>query len=60
MDNYGPLSGSSGTLPLPKVGARIVDPDIKTAYAHMWNASFEHQFARNIVWSLEYSGTEGH
>ncbi len=59
VDNYGPLSGSSGTLPLPKVGARIVDPDIKTAYAHMWNASFEHQFARNIVWSLEYSGTKG-
>jgi outer membrane receptor protein involved in Fe transport len=59
VDNYGPLSGNSGTLPLPPVGARIVDPNIKTAYAHMWNASLEHQFARNIVWSIEYAGTKG-
>ena len=58
-DNYGPLGGSSGTLPLPRVGARIVDPDIRTAYAHMWNASFEHQFGNGIVWSAEYSGSKG-
>lgn len=58
-DNYGSLAGSSGTLPLPVVGGRIVDPNIKTAYAHMWNLSFEHQFAHNAVWSLEYSGTKG-
>jgi len=58
-DNFGPLAGNSGTLPLPKVGARIVDPDIKTAYAHMWNTSFEHQFGGGIFWSLEYSGSKG-
>jgi outer membrane receptor protein involved in Fe transport len=57
--NYGSLAGNGGSLPLPQVGARIVDPDIKTAYAHMWNASFEHQFGRRAVWSLEYSGTKG-
>jgi outer membrane receptor protein involved in Fe transport len=58
-DNFGPLAGDNGTLPLPKVGARIVNPDIKTAYAHMWNASFEHQFGGGIFWSLEYSGSKG-
>lgn len=58
-DNFGPLAGSSGTLGLPRVGARIVDPNIKTAYAHMWNGSFEHQFAGNLFWSLEYSGSKG-
>jgi outer membrane receptor protein involved in Fe transport len=58
-NNYGALGASSGTLPLPEVGARIVDPDIKTAYAHMWNASVEHQFGRHIVWAVEYSGTKG-
>ncbi len=57
--NYGPLAGSGGTLPLPRVGARIVDPDIRTAYAHMWNASFERQLRNDVVWSIEYSGTKG-
>lgn len=58
-DNFGPLAGSGGTLPLPTVGARIVNPDIKTAYAHMWNVSFERQFMHDLVWSIEYSGTKG-
>jgi hypothetical protein len=58
-DNLGPFAGSSGTLPLPRVGARIVDPDIKTAYAHMWNVSFERQITRGVVWSAEYSGSKG-
>src|SRR5581483_949438 len=58
-NNFGSLSGSGGTLPLPAVGARIVDPNIKTAYAHMWNVSFERQLSRNIVWGIEYSGSKG-
>jgi outer membrane receptor protein involved in Fe transport len=58
-NNFGPLGASSGSLPLPKVGARIVDPDIKTAYAHMWNASLEHQFGNHLVWAIEYSGSKG-
>jgi hypothetical protein len=57
--NYGALAGSGGTFPLPIVGARIVDPDIKTAYAHMWSASFERQLTRDTVWSVEYSGSKG-
>jgi hypothetical protein len=58
-DNFGPFAGSSGTLSLPQVGARIVDPNIRTAYAHMWNASLERQLTKGIVWSLEYSGSKG-
>jgi hypothetical protein len=57
--NFGPLAGTSGTLALPTVGARIVDPNIKTAYAHTWNASIEHQLARGAIYALEYSGSKG-
>jgi len=57
--NFGPLAGSSGTLPLPTVGARIVDPNIKTAYAHTWNTSIERQLGRGAVYALEYSGSKG-
>ncbi len=58
-DNFGPLSGTSGTFPLPRVGGRIVDPNIKTAYAHSWNTALEHRFGRSTVWSIEYSGSKG-
>lgn len=58
-NNFGPLGGSGGTLPLPRVGARIVDPDIKTAYAHMWNASIERQISRSAIFAVEYSGSKG-
>ncbi len=58
-NNFGPLAGSTGSLALPRVGARIVNPDIKTAYAHMWNLSFERQVTRAAFWSLEYSGSKG-
>jgi outer membrane receptor protein involved in Fe transport len=58
-DNFGPLAGTSGTLALPQVGARIVDPDIRTAYAHMWNATVERQVGKGVVWSIEYSGSKG-
>jgi outer membrane receptor protein involved in Fe transport len=58
-NNFGPLTGSGGLLPLPTVGARIVDPKIRTAYAHTWNAIVQRQLVRNIVYSLEYSGSKG-
>jgi len=58
-NNFGPLGGSNGTLPLPKVGARIVDPHIKTAYAHFWNVALQREVVRHVVYSLEYSGSKG-
>ena len=57
--NLGPLGGSGGTLTLPQVGARIVDPNIKTAYAHLWSASIERQITKDVVWAIEYSGSKG-
>jgi len=58
-NNFGPLAGSSGTLTLPQVGARIVDPNLKTAYAHFWSASIERQVTKDVVWAVEYSGSKG-
>jgi TonB dependent receptor len=58
-DNFGPLAGSGMTIKLPKVGARIVDPNIKTAYAHIWNFAIERQLTKDVVWSIEYSGSKG-
>jgi hypothetical protein len=57
--NLGPLAGSSGTLTLPQVGARIVDPHLKTAYAHIWSASIERQITKDVIWAVEYTGSKG-
>ena len=57
--NFGPLSAGTGTIALPPPGARIIDPDIKTAYARFWNASLQREVARGMVYSLEYSGSKG-
>jgi outer membrane receptor protein involved in Fe transport len=56
--NLGPLAGT-GSIALPQVGARIIDPNIKTAYADFWNASVQHRITRTLVYSLEYSGSKG-
>ncbi len=58
-NNFGPLSGSGGTVGLPQVGARIIDPDLKTAYAHFWSAAVQREFGRSIVYAAEYSGSKG-
>ena len=57
--NFGPLAASGSTLALPQVGARIIDPDLKTAYAHMWSASFQHATSRGNFFSLDYSASKG-
>lgn len=54
----GPFSGT-GTRTLPSVTLRAVDPNIRTAYAHSWNAAVEYQVFRNSVLSLEYAGSKG-
>lgn len=56
--NLGPLAGT-GSIALPQVGARIIDPNIKTAYADQWNASVQQRITRTLVYSLEYSGSKG-
>ncbi len=59
VDNLGPLAGSTGTKALPKVTLRAVDPNIKTAYAHLISASVEHQFSEKILGAVEYSASLG-
>lgn len=54
----GPFAGT-GTRPLPAVTLRAVDPNIRTAYAHSWNAAVEYQVFRNSVVSIEYAGSKG-
>jgi outer membrane receptor protein involved in Fe transport len=58
-DNLGPLAGSSGTKALPKVTLRAVNPNLKTAYAHLISASLEHTFGQRILGAVEYSGSLG-
>ena len=59
IDNLGPASGSSGSFTLPRTSLRHVDQNIKTAYAHFWSASLEHEFEGGVIGSLEYSGSAG-
>jgi outer membrane receptor protein involved in Fe transport len=57
--NAGPLAGNSGSIVLPPVTLRAVDPNIKTAYAHNYNFSLEHQFGSNVLVSETYTGSAG-
>lgn len=56
--NYGPLSGSNGSAPLPPSELRFIQPNIGQAYAHLFSASIEHQFA-NTHLEVDYSGSIG-
>jgi outer membrane receptor protein involved in Fe transport len=58
-DNAGPLGGSTGSKPLPKVSLRNVNPNIETAYAHLWSAVLEHQLTHNFIMAVEYNGSKG-
>ncbi len=57
--NAGPLAGNTGTKALGKVSLRAVDPNIKTAYAHLYSASIEHRFGTSVLGAVEYSGSAG-
>lgn len=59
VNNYGPLSGSTGSKALPRLSLRWVDPNIKTAYAHLWSGALEHQFSSDLIGALEYTGSKG-
>lgn len=58
-DNFGPLGGTGAPRTLPRSSLRAVDPNIKSAYAHQWGVSFEHQIDRNTVAKIDYSGSAG-
>ncbi|MCU1329004.1 MAG: TonB-dependent receptor [Bryobacterales bacterium] len=58
-DNFGPLSNTSGQISLPPAGARIINPSLKTAHAHLWNASVQRQVWRAVTYTFQYSGSKG-
>jgi outer membrane receptor protein involved in Fe transport len=58
-DVAGPLSGTSGVKALPKVSLRAVNPNIRTSFAHLYSVTLEHEFHRNLVFGLDYSGSKG-
>jgi outer membrane receptor protein involved in Fe transport len=58
-DNLGILAGSSGTKALPPTTLRAVDPNMKTAYAHLYSLALEHRIGESIITAVEYSGSSG-
>ncbi len=58
LNNSGPLAGSTGSVTLPPVSLRAVDPNIVNAYAHQYSAAFERRFGQ-LTASATFSGTTG-
>ncbi len=58
LNNAGPLAGNVGSVTLPRVSLRAVDPNIVNAYAHQYSASFERRFGQ-LTASATFSGTTG-
>jgi len=58
VNNFG-AAGQSGTYPFRSPTLRAVDPNIKPAYANVWNLSIEREVVPNTVAALEYSGSRG-
>jgi hypothetical protein len=57
--NSGPLSGSSGSVPLPPTSLRNVDEHIRTAQTQFYSLALERQLAPGMMVSLEYTGARG-
>jgi hypothetical protein len=57
-NNAGPLAGNVGSVTLPRVSLRAVDPNIVNAYAHQYSASYERRFGQ-VTASAVFSGTSG-
>jgi hypothetical protein len=61
LNNYDPFNNGGATtgLPILPSSLRAVDPHIRNAYTHMWNASVQRELLRNTVMAVEYSGSRG-
>ncbi len=58
LNNAGPLAGNVGTITLPRVTLRAVDPNIVNSYAHQYSVAFERRFGQ-LTASATFSGTTG-
>jgi hypothetical protein len=57
FDTLSALSGASTKL---KSSARMMNPDMVTAYSPQWNLTFEHNFfGKGVVGSISYVGANG-
>jgi outer membrane receptor protein involved in Fe transport len=59
-DNSGPFGGVAGvTKPIPAGSVRHVDQNVATAYSHIYGVSFQKEFSRRTIASIEYNGSSG-
>ena len=58
-ENFGPFSGSSGTVKLPPASIRNIDPNIQQAYSHFWSVSIDHQISSSLNVGVDYTGSRG-
>jgi outer membrane receptor protein involved in Fe transport len=56
--NLGGFSGT-GTKTLPRASLRAVNPNIRNAYAHLYDAAIDRELAHNVFIAVEYSGSKG-
>jgi hypothetical protein len=59
VDNFGPLAGGSGLVPLPPVSPRHISQDIRTAQTQFWGLAIERRLGRSAVIAAEYNGAHG-
>ena len=57
--NFGPFSGASGTVTLPKASLRNPDYNIKTAFSNFWSLSLEREVTKGLKIEGDYSGSRG-
>ncbi len=57
--NFGPFSGTSGTVKLPRASLRNVDYNIRQAYSHLWSFTVERQISGSVTVGLDYTGSRG-
>jgi hypothetical protein len=57
LDQYAALSSASGQSYVSS--ARGLDPNLRTAYANVWNVNVQHELAGNYIVSLAYAGSNG-
>jgi hypothetical protein len=60
-DNLGALGQPGNIADLGGIAfsLRHINQDIKTAYAHFWSFSVQHQLSKNALVSIDYTGSKG-
>jgi outer membrane receptor protein involved in Fe transport len=58
-NNFGGLSGSSGSAAIPPAELRWIQPNIPQAYAQLMSATIEHEFGKTMHLQLDYSASIG-